>query len=103
MAKRRVPVPAARDSQRDGELVMPRELTYRRAGSWASDIDFLRARRAWFRAHGIDDVDWSTVLPVLVASKRAHARSFNELDVRARLAWVAAHGPDAPYPGPPAA
>jgi hypothetical protein len=89
-------------------LVMPAELTFNRPEyGWPSQHAFRKAQARWMREHGVDPDDWLAAGPVLVASRRAHARRVGELDVRARMAWLAAQGPNASYDGllppPPAA
>jgi hypothetical protein len=58
---------------------LPRELTYFDPDSGQTVREHHRAKAEWLRAHGVDPADWSRVHPILVASKRAHARTPREL------------------------
>jgi hypothetical protein len=63
------------------ELVLPRELAYYDRDAWDTYTywAYCRAKAEWFRSHGIDPSDWQQVSAILVASKRAHARTRAEL------------------------
>ncbi len=75
MARRRSGEPT---SPAEG-LLLPPELAIYRAEEWPSSREHYRAQRAWFRSNGIDPADWKATYPILCASKRAHARTPNEL------------------------
>ncbi len=85
MARRR---PGEPTSPTEG-LLLPPELAIFRAEEWPSSREHYRARSAWFRRNGIDPADWKAIYPILCASKRAHARTPQELCARDR-AHVAA-------------
>lgn len=75
VARRR---PPERPDGAADQPLLPSELAIYRKDEWASFRDYNHAKAAWFRAHGINAGNWSAVYPVLLASKRKHARSRNE-------------------------
>jgi hypothetical protein len=77
VARRR---PATAPALAEGaELLLPRELTYFDPDGGNTFREHHRVKADWFRAHGIDPGDWSQVHPILVASRRAHARTKSEV------------------------
>jgi len=46
-------------------------------------------RARGFAGHGVDTADWNTIYPILVASKRAHAMTPNELPAIDRMRLIA--------------
>jgi hypothetical protein len=77
VVRRRAPVaPVLADGV---EPVLPRELTYYDQDSGRTFREHHRAKAEWLRSHGVDPTDWRQLSPVLLASKRAHARTPAEL------------------------
>ncbi|GAA0986851.1 hypothetical protein ENKNEFLB_01947 [Nocardioides aquaticus] len=74
--------------------VLPRHLVDQSwAGQGAGAYSAVwRERSAWFKAHGIDVRDWSTVSAVLRASEAAHGVALGGALERARLRALVAKG-----------